>query len=52
MSSSAIVHGLFHTAIKTADLPGSLAFYKSVLGYERFYPPAGQCLPRVSHRCA
>ena len=29
---SAIVHGLFHIAVKTAKLESSLAFYKDVLG--------------------
>ena len=37
--ASAVVIGLFHTAIKTADLPASLVFYKSVLGLKEIDRP-------------
>lgn len=36
---SAVVIGLFHTAIKTADLAASLAFYKNILGLKEVHRP-------------
>lgn len=38
-NASAIVIGLFHTAIKTADLSASLRFYKSILGLKEVHRP-------------
>ena len=35
----ALVIGLFHTAIKTADLSASLAFYKNLLGLTAIHRP-------------
>jgi len=37
--ASAVVIGLFHTAIKTADLAASLRFYKSILGLKETCRP-------------
>lgn len=37
--SNALVIGLFHTAIKTADLAASLAFYESILGLKEIPRP-------------
>ena len=37
--ASAVVIGLFHTAIKTADLAASLHFYKSILGLREINRP-------------
>ena len=39
-SSAAVVAGLFHIAIKTADLPASLDFYRGVLGLKDAQRPA------------
>jgi catechol 2,3-dioxygenase-like lactoylglutathione lyase family enzyme len=36
---TAVVHGLFHLAVKTADLPRSLAFYEGVLGLKQIARP-------------
>ena len=40
LSPGAVVTGLFHIAIKTADLPASLDFYRSVLGLKDVQRPA------------
>ena len=39
-SSGAVVMGLFHIAIKTANLPASLDFYRGVLGLKDAQRPA------------
>jgi len=38
-NSNAVVIGLFHTAIKTADLVGSLRFYTNILGLKEVQRP-------------
>ena len=40
VSTAAVVTGLFHIAIKTADLPASLEFYRNVLGLKDVERPA------------
>lgn len=39
VAGQAAVAGLFHTAVKTADLPASLVFYKTVLGLREVTRP-------------
>jgi catechol 2,3-dioxygenase-like lactoylglutathione lyase family enzyme len=51
---SAVVNGLFHIAVKTANLESSLAFYKDVLGLKEVarpnfgYPGAWLACPGLS----